>query len=329
MPCSTRHRLRSSGQVRQQGSVGRVVTENLTKHFEGPVFLVNPKHRRLFDVKVFRDVEHLPQVPDLAIIATPPKTVPGLIGALVAKGTRGACVITAGVDGRSLESGGSLRQQMLDAAKPGLLRIVGPNCLGLQVPGRGLNASFAHIFPKAGPIAFVAQSGAILTAVLDWATPRGIGFSHIVSMGDMADVDFGDMLDYLANKRETKAILLYAEAISHTRKFMSAARAAARMKPVIVLKAGRYAEGARAASSHTGALAGHDGVYDAAFRRAGMLRVFTLEDLFDAVETLATARPPPGQKARYSFQRWRRWCPGDRCVDGRRRRTGDAFENHH
>ncbi|HNP37548.1 MAG TPA: bifunctional acetate--CoA ligase family protein/GNAT family N-acetyltransferase [Woeseiaceae bacterium] len=284
------------GASEQQGSVGRVLTENLLEHFPGDIFLVNPKHRRMFDVKVFRDVERLPQVPDLAVIATPPKTVPGLIRALVDKGTRGACVITAGVDERSRGPGVSLRQEMLDAAKPGLLRIVGPNCLGIQVPGRGLDASFAHIFPKAGSIAFVAQSGAILTAVLDWAAPRDIGFSHIVSIGDMADVDFGDMLDYLANQPETNSILLYIEAISDTRKFMSAARAAARTKPVIVIKAGRHAEGARAASSHTGALAGHDGVYDAAFRRAGMLRVFTLEDLFDAVETLSTARPPTGSR---------------------------------
>ncbi len=284
------------GASEQLGSVGRVLTENLLEHFEGPVYLVNPKHRRLFDVEVFHDVEHLPQAPDLAVIATPPNTVPGLIDALAKKGTRGACVITAGVGNDVRRRGEPLRQAMLDAAKPTLLRIVGPNCLGLQVPSVGLNASFAHIFPKPGSIAFVAQSGALLTAVLDWAHPRGIGFSHIVSMGDMADVDIGDMLDYLANVPETKAILLYVESITNARKFMSAARAAARTKPVIVVKAGRYEEGARAASSHTGALAGHDEVYDAAFRRAGMLRVLSLEELFDAVETLATAKPPLGKR---------------------------------
>ena len=303
------------GASEQPGTVGRVLTENLLRDFRGPVFLVNPKHRQLFDMNVFRDVQSLPHAPDLAVIATPPKTVPRLIDALAKRGTRGACVITAGVNDDG-PHGGSLRQAMLDAAKPGLLRIVGPNSLGLQVPGHGLNASFAHIFPAPGSIAFVAQSGAMLTAVLDWATPRGIGFSHIVSMGDMADVDFGDMLDYLANERETNAILLYIEAISDARKFMSAARAAARTKPVIVVKAGRYEEGARAASSHTGALAGHDGVYDAAFRRAGMLRVFTLEELFDAVETLAIARPPNWKPTGYSLQRWRRRRNGDRCVDG-------------
>lgn len=284
------------GASERHGSVGCVLTENLLQYFEGIVFLVNPKHRCLFNVKVFRDVEHLPQAPDLAIIATPPKSVPGLIDALAKKGTRGACIITAGVNEDSGCASGSPYQAILDSAKPQLLRIVGPNSLGLQVPSQGLNASFAHIFPQPGTIAFVAQSGAMLTAVLDWAQPRGIGFSYIVSMGDMLDVDFGDMLDYLANEPETTAILLYIEAITDARKFMSAARAAARMKPVIVIKAGRKEEGARAASSHTGALAGHDGVYDAAFRRAGMLRVFTLQELFDAVETLATARPPLGSR---------------------------------
>lgn len=284
------------GASERPGSVGRVLTENLLKDFKGTIFLVNPKHQRLFDIEVFPDVQSLPQAPDLAIIATPPESVPGLIGELAKRGTRGACVITAGVNDTAKSDGPSLRQAMLNAAKPGLVRIVGPNCLGLQVPGCGLNASFAHIFPTPGAIAFVAQSGAMLTAVLDWATPRGIGFSHIVSMGDMADVDFGDMLDYLANERDTTAILLYIESISDTRKFMSAARAASRTKPVIVIKAGRFEEGARAARSHTGALAGQDGVYDAAFRRAGMLRVLALEDLFDAVETMATARPPRGSR---------------------------------
>ena len=277
------------GASERPGSIGRVLTENLLGHFAGTVYLVNHKRRRLFEREVFGDVKALPATPDLAVIATPPATVPGLVAELAKRGTRGACVITAGVNDR-------LRQDMLKAAQPGLLRIVGPNCLGLQVPARGVNASFAHIFPTPGSVAFLAQSGALLTAVLDWARPRGIGFSHIVSMGDMADVDFGDMLDYLASERETTAILLYMETITDARKFLSAARAAARTKPVVVIKSGRQEEGARAAQSHTGALAGHDGVYDAAFRRAGMLRVFSLEDLFDAVETLATARPPRGDR---------------------------------
>jgi len=176
------------------------------------------------------------------------------------------------------------------------LRIIGPNCLGVLVPRIGLNASFAHLNPAKGPIAFVAQSGAIITSVMDWAERRGIGFSHLVSLGDTADVDFGDMLDYLASDPETRAILLYIEAVTEARKFMSAARAAARMKPTIVVKAGRHAEGARAAASHTGAMVGSDAVYEAVFRRAGMLRVYSLDELFDAVEILAMAPRAKGPR---------------------------------
>jgi acetyltransferase len=185
---------------------------------------------------------------------------------------------------------------MLAAAKPTLLRILGPNCVGLLVPGIGLNASFAHTGALPGKLAFVSQSGALVTGVLDWAKSRGIGFSKFISTGDSADVDFGDLLNYLASDADTHAILLYVEDIRHARKFMSAARAAARSKPVLMLKAGRAAEGAKAAASHTGALAGSDDVYDAAIRRAGMLRVFSTEDLFGAVETLTRAKPMSGER---------------------------------
>ncbi|MET0090289.1 MAG: bifunctional acetate--CoA ligase family protein/GNAT family N-acetyltransferase, partial [Candidatus Thiodiazotropha sp.] len=176
------------------------------------------------------------------------------------------------------------------------LRIVGPNCLGLLLPGLHLNASFAHRTPEPGRLAFVAQSGAIVTSIVDWAHSRGIGFSHLISLGDMADVDFSDLIDHLANEREARAILLYIESIRDARRFMSAARAASRVKPVIVVKAGRHPEGARAAASHTGALAGSDAVFDAAFRRAGMLRVTSLQELFDAAETLAMGCRPQGER---------------------------------
>src|SRR6185312_4897488 len=182
------------------------------------------------------------------------------------------------------------------ASRPHLLRIVGPNCLGFMSPGRGINASFAHLNPTPGNLAFVTQSGALATAVLDWAAPRGFGFSHVVSVGDMADVDFGDLLDYLALDRATRAILLYVETITNPRKFMSAGRIAARAKPVIVIKSGRSAAGARAALSHTGALAGSDLVYDAAFDRAGMLRVHELRELFEAVTTLASGMRAKGDR---------------------------------
>ncbi|MGH8508109.1 MAG: GNAT family N-acetyltransferase [Gammaproteobacteria bacterium] len=285
------------GASKQPGSVGAVLARNLFKGgFDGPIMPVNPKYQAIEGVLTYPSIEALPLVPDLAIISTPPETVPGIVEALGRKGTRAAVVITAGFGERGEGGGRALQQALLDAARPHLLRIIGPNCLGVLVPGIGLNASFAHLNPVQGPIAFVAQSGAIVTSVMDWAERRGIGFSHLVSLGDMADVDFGDLLDYLASDPETRAILLYIEAVTAARKFMSAARAAARMKPTIVVKAGRHAEGARACASHTGAMAGSDAVYEAVFRRAGMLRVYSLDELFDAVEILAMAPQAKGPR---------------------------------
>jgi acetyltransferase len=279
------------------GSVGATVTRNLLEGgFAGPIYPVNSNHEEVAGRRAFRDVASLPDAPDLAVIATPPVTVPGIIAALGERGTKSAVVLTAGLNAAASAGGGTLSQAMLDAARPHLLRIVGPNCVGILVPGLGINASFAHVGALPGNLAFVSQSGGLTTAVLDYARSRGIGFSHFVSLGDAADVDFGDMLDYLAGDPGTRAILLYIEAVRDARKFMSAARAAARNKPVIVVKAGRAAEGARAAASHTGALAGSDVVYDAALRRAGMLRVDTVLQLFDAVETLGRARPAVGDR---------------------------------
>lgn len=276
-------------------SVGATVLANLVAgrgadELEGKLMLVNPHHQTLMGLSVFPDVGSLPHTPDLAVIATPPASVPGLVEALVARGTRAAIVLTANMDGDHGD-GGSHRQAMLRAARPAVFRILGPNCVGALVPGAGLNASFAHTAALPGKLAFVSQSGALVTAVLDWAHSRGIGFSHFVSLGDATDIDFGDMLDYLATDPETSAILLYIEDVRNARKFMSAVRGAGRNKPVLVLKAGRAPEGARAAASHTGALAGMDAVFDAAIRRAGMLRVLTTDALFDAVETLARAQP--------------------------------------
>ena len=280
------------GASEREGSLGRILLENVLEHFRGPVYPVNPAANMILGQRAFAGVAQLPRAPDLAIVATPPDTVPDIVAQLAERGTRGVCVITAGFGANSGPAGLVRRQALLDAARPELVRIVGPNCVGLQLPSVGLNGSFASVFPASGSIALVAQSGAVITAVLDWAQPRGIGFSHVVSLGDMADVDFGDMLDYLAADPATESILLYIEAITHARKFVSAARVAARSKPVIVVKAGRQEAGAQAAASHTGALAGMDAVYDAAFRRAGMLRVYTLEELFDVVETLAMAKVP-------------------------------------
>lgn len=263
------------------GSIGRIVAANLFDGgFAGPIWLVNPKYREIDGRPCYPSIGDLPDPPDLAIVATPPATIPSLIAELGSNGTRAAVVISAGVTNE-------LRQAMLAAARPHLLRIEGPNCLGLMLPGIGLNASFCHRMPLAGDLALVSQSGALITAIVDWAAGRGIGFSHVVSLGDMADADIGDFLDYLAGDTKSRAILLYMEQLTQAPKFMSAARRAARAKPVIVIKAGRHAEGARAALSHTGALAGSDAAYDAAFRRAGLLRVFELEELFVAAEIVA------------------------------------------
>ena len=285
------------GATERPGAVGGVLTTNLlSAGFAGPLYAVNPKHDVVHGVRSWPSVEALPHAPDLAVIATPAETVPCLIGALADRGTAAAIVISAGFGEGDDAAGRARLAAALDAARPRLLRIVGPNCLGVLVPGIGLNASFSHLAPKAGGLAFVTQSGAIATAVLDWAQPRAIGFSHVISMGTMADVDFGDVLEWLARDTECRGVLLYVEAVTQARKFMSAARACARLKPVIVVKAGRSEAGARAARSHTGALAGSDAVYDAAFRRAGMLRVFEVEELFAAAEALAKARPIAGDR---------------------------------
>ena len=263
------------------GSVGATVWRKLDSGgFAGARYAVNPRHAQVGGQAAFASVDALPQAPELAVICTPPATVPGLVAALGARGTRAAIVLTAGLSPAQ-------KQAMLGAARQHLLRILGPNCLGLLSPHAGLNASFAHVAAAPGPLAFVSQSGALVTAMLDWARGRGIGFSQFVSLGEHADIDFGDLLDWLANDAATRAILLYIESVESPRKFMSAARAAARNKPVIVVKAGRSQAGQQAAASHTGALAGSDVVFDAAIRRAGMLRVDTLQQLFTAAETLA------------------------------------------
>lgn len=281
------------GASARDGSVGKAIARNLLDGgFSGDIWLVNRRHSEVLGQRSYRSVEALPAAPDLAVVATPPGAVQEVIGELAAKGCCAAIVITAGFGEGDDADGRRRAQAILDIAKPHLMRILGPNCVGLILPPLGLNASFAPGQVLPGRLAFVSQSGAVITAVADWATDRGIGFSHMISMGGMLDVDLGDVLDYLAQDRETSAVLLYAEAVTTARKFMSAARALARAKPVIVMKSGRHPEGAMAAASHTGALAGSDQVYDAAFRRAGFVRVRAMDEMFAAVETLAMARRP-------------------------------------
>lgn len=286
------------GASNRPGSVGNVIAKNLRAGGFGPALsFVNPKGDVILGVQSVPSVEALAEAPELAVIATPPMTVPGLVKQLGERGTKAVVVITAGFGESAVTPEGKpLSQELLEATQPHGVRIIGPNCLGILAPPVRLNAGFSHLASSPGNLAFVAQSGAIVTAVQDWAETRSVGFSHLVSLGDMLDVDFGDMLDYLANDPRTDAILMYVEGIRHSRKFMSAARAAARMKPVLAVKGGRFEAGMKAAASHTGAVAGADAVYDAAFRRSGILRVYTLEELFGAVQTLALAKRHRGNR---------------------------------
>jgi acetyltransferase len=284
------HSVALIGATSRPGSVGLTIAKNLLAGgFSGPIAFVNPHHATILDKPCYAGLGGLPWVPDLAVIATPPATIPGLIGELSARGGRAAVVITGGLEP-------DVKRRMLEAARPKLMRILGPNCIGLMLPQLGLDASFSHRPALTGDIAFLSQSGALVTAVIDWASARSIGFSHVVSLGDMADVDFGDMLDFLAGDTRSRAILLYMEAVTNAPKFLSAARRAARVKPVIVIKSGRHAGAARAAVSHTGRLAGNDAAYDAAFRRAGVLRVMHLSELFEAAEILARGQQATGDR---------------------------------
>ena len=221
------------------GSRGEALMRNLTAGgFAGPIWPVNPRLDAVMGLACARDVASLPQAPDLALVATPAAMAPDAIAALGARGCRIAAVLSAGVEG-------ALRQATLDAARPYLLRIVGTGTVGLMIPPIGLNASVAHMQAAPGSLALVSQSGTIMTTLIDWAADRGVGFSHVASLGDMADVDIGDYLDLLAGDGRTRAILVYLETFASARKFLSAARAASRLKPVIALKAGRSAAAAR------------------------------------------------------------------------------------
>ena len=283
------------GASRRPGSVGAVAADNL-RAFPGRVFLVNHHLEPNPAAGVYPRVEHLPEAPELAIVALPAAAVPRAIADLGKLGTRAAVVLSAGLDEAAPDgTGGTLQAEMLAAAHVSGLRILGPNCIGILAPYAGLNAGFAQALPPPGRLAFLSQSGAVLTTLIDWAATREIGFSTLVSLGEMSEVDIADWLDYLSADLQTEAILLYLESVSNARKFMSAARHAARLKPVIVLKSGRTPGAAKAAASHSGALAGGDAVFDAAFRRAGVQRVPTLMHMLEAAETLARAQPLSGE----------------------------------
>jgi len=277
----------------RETSPGRAVLRSLRKAgFKGSISLVNPHYDEVEGIKAVKTIQELPEAPDLLVIATPPHSVPGIVAAAGDKGVAAAIIISAGLG----HGEGSLAEACEKAARGRGLRLVGPNCLGVLSSRAKLNASFASRMPPAGGLALVSQSGAITAGLIEWSAAHDIGFSAAVSLGDKIDVDFGDLLDFFALDGATRAILLYIESINNARKFMSAARAAARIKPVVVVKSGRHAQAAKAAQTHTGALAGADAVYDAAFRRAGLLRVLDLDELFAAAETLGRVRPFPGKR---------------------------------
>ena len=277
----------------RQGSLGAAILNNIRgAGFVGKIGIVNPRYGEIAGLKAASHIDKLPFVPELVVITAPAREIPAIIDAAGKRGTAGAVIVSAGL-GRGT---GSIAETTERVARAHRMRLIGPNCLGIMMPGIKLNASFAAHMPRGGNLALISQSGAIAAGMVDWAERKSVGFSGIVSIGDQLDVDIADLLDYFALDRNTGAILLYIEAVRDARKFMSAARAAARVKPIVVVKSGRMAQGARAAATHTGALAGADDVYDAAFRRAGMLRVFDLRELFDCAETLGRMSAPRGKR---------------------------------
>jgi acetyltransferase len=276
------------GATEQPGKVGRVVVENLLAGgFRGPLYGVNPKHSRVLGLECFADVRKIPGRVDLAVVATPPQTVPDVIESCGRAGVRGAVIITAGFS-ETGEKGARLERQLLHNARRYGLRLVGPNCLGIVRPDIGLNATFARGGALPGSLGLISQSGAVCVAMLDWARPNGVGFSSVVSLGGSTDVDFGEIIDYLASDPKTEHVLLYIEGIRDARRFVSALRAAARIKPVILMKVGRHPSGLRAAVSHTGAIVGTDDVFEAVVRRAGVVRVTTIGQLVAAAQALSS-----------------------------------------
>lgn len=283
------------GATEKTGAIGRTILENLLRSKERRVFPVNPHASKVLDVESYPDMASVPGHVDLAVVATPARSVPVVLEECGQAGVEGVVIISAGFKEIG-EEGTRLESDIDRIRKKYGMRVMGPNCLGFVRPVRGLNATFLRGNPPPGNIAFISQSGALGSAILDWAVSAGIGFSMFASLGSMIDVDFGDMIDFLGDDESTRSILIYMEGVGNARKFMSAARAFARRKPIIILKPGRFAESARAAHSHTGAMAGDDAVYEAAFRRAGVVRVGEIAELFNAAQVLDSTRLPAGPR---------------------------------
>jgi acetyltransferase len=284
------------GATERPGALGSIVFRNLQAGgLRGALYPVNPKHKQVHGQRAWSRLSQLPEAPDLAVIATPASTVARILEECGAAGIKAAVVLSSGF-GEAGPGGRALQEELAAAAKRHGVRVLGPNCLGVIRPDAGLNATFARVGARPGRLALVSQSGAICAAILDWAHAADVGFSSVVSLGGAADVDFGEVLDFLAGDQATEAILMYVEGIRDARRFMSALRVAARVKPVVALKVGRFAAGSRAASSHTGALVGSDQVFDAALRRSGTVRVKTYTQLFAAARMLAGGAPPVGER---------------------------------
>jgi len=284
------------GATERHGTVGRTVLWNLIEsRFRSKVYAVNPTHSEVLGLKAYKGVGDIPENVDLAVVATPASTVPSVIGECVDAGVKSAIVISAGFRERGPE-GAELERQIQDQLRRGAMRLIGPNCLGVMNPTIGLNATFAQDVPRSGNVAFLSQSGALLTAILDWSQREQVGFSAIVSTGSMLDVGWGDLIYYFGGDPHTHSILLYMESVGDARSFLSAAREVALSKPIIVIKAGRSEAASRAAASHTGALTGSDEVLDAAFRRSGVLRVHSIADLFYMAEVLSKQPRPKGPR---------------------------------
>lgn len=283
------------GATEKRGAIGRAILENLLRSKERRIFPVNPLREKVLDVKSYPSITSVPEHVNLAVIATPARSVPEVVEECGRAGVEGVLIISAGFKEIG-EEGKRLESEVDRFRKKYGMRILGPNCLGFVRPPLGLNATFLRGTPPPGNIAFISQSGALGSAILDWAVSAGIGFSMFASLGSMIDVDFGDMIDFLGGDEATKSILIYMEGVGNARKFISAAREFARRKPILILKPGRFVESARAARSHTGAMAGDDAVYEAAFRRTGIVRVREIAELFDAAEVLDSKKLPAGPR---------------------------------
>ncbi len=279
-----------------EGSVGYAIVKNFTQMgFAGKVYFVNIRKPEILGVKTYKSVDEIPEPVDLVMIATPAKTVPDVMEECGRANVKGVIIVSAGFK-ETGPAGKALEDKIVEIAKKYNIRVIGPNCIGMIRPRVNLNATFLDKMPKAGNVAFLSQSGALGSAILDWAIHENIGFSNFVSVGSMIDVDFGDLIDSFGSDPKTKSILMYVEGITEARKFMSAARHFARTKPIIVVKSGKFAESAKAAASHTGSLSGEDDIYDAAFKRAGIVRVNEIADLFNSAEVLGTQPLPKGPR---------------------------------